>query len=121
MTSATDPSTSLQAYFTYRTFVLSNRRWSLCVPLWFLELVNGGLTFACAYTSYQSSTVMAFQARWGPLVFTSLILAAVVRSSILYFGVLSDHGIGQIDIVNAGCLCWYLHKYNNGLEGYVNV
>jgi hypothetical protein len=58
----------------------------VCIPLWFLELVNGGLTFACAYASYQSKNAVVFEARWGPLVLTSLTLAVVVGVSILYFG-----------------------------------
>jgi hypothetical protein len=70
--------------------VLSNRRKALCILLWVLELVNGGLTLAIAYTAYASKTIFVFIARWSWLVSSAVILAVVVRAFTLPSGLCAD-------------------------------
>jgi hypothetical protein len=68
-----------QAFFTYRIYIVSHRQLLLCIPLWFLELVDMALTFTTAYMAYESRNILVFQERWGPLVYSTLIIGVVVR------------------------------------------
>jgi hypothetical protein len=98
--------------------VLSDRRKALCILLWALELVNGGLTLAVGYTSYVSKNIFAFEARWSWLVSTALVLAVIVSAYIMSSPFALSLKRTQIDTANTVCLCWYMYKTSDGLEGY---
>jgi hypothetical protein len=56
----------------------------VCIPLWILELINGSLTITIAVLAQQSGNVRIFQARYGPLVSTALILSVIVRRAVFH-------------------------------------
>jgi hypothetical protein len=73
---------SVQAFFTYRVYVVSGRRW-FAVPLWTLEFANVGLVMAIVILATQSSGFLEFKEHYNGLVYVILISCALVRT---YYG-----------------------------------
>jgi hypothetical protein len=109
----------MQTFFTYRVYIVSHGRLTLCIPLWFLEFGNVGLTCVTAFLAYKSSSFLAFQAEWTSLVYIMLIIAAVVRQFLWRVAIRNLLTINpQIDIGNTAGLCWYLRANSYGLHEY---
>jgi hypothetical protein len=61
----------MQAFYTYRIYVVS-RRWWLAVPLWLLELFEAGVASAIVAFSSQASSYVEYKEKHGFLTYLCL-------------------------------------------------
>jgi hypothetical protein len=70
----------VQAYFTYRIYVISGHWW-LTAPLWVLELVDYGVHASMVVFATRSHGYMYFKMNYNGLVYAAMLLSLAVRSS----------------------------------------
>jgi hypothetical protein len=79
---------AVQAFFTYRIYVVSGQWW-IAAPLWILEVFEVGTVASIVALTTKTSGFLQFKQEYTAVVYMTLISCAVVRTH--HHGLISAH------------------------------